>query len=76
MNNILNDISYPFTSIASNFERRVLKETYEKSQNVRYIVFQNAPDAKNASPVKWTRYTISASCSSLIFSLHIFRITS
>ena len=46
MNNILNDISYPFTSIASNFERRVLKETYEKSQNVRYIVFQNAPDAK------------------------------
>ena len=36
----------------------------------------NAPDAKNASPVKWARYTISASCSSLIFSPHIFRITS
>ena len=52
MNNILNDISYPFTSIASNFERRVLKETYEKLQSIRYIIFRSALDAKNASLVK------------------------
>lgn len=49
-------------------------QTFEHSK--RYIVFQGGPEAKNASIVKGARYTISASCSSLIFSLHIFRITS
>ena len=44
MNNILNDISYCFALIASIFEQRVFKGTYEEPQSVRHINYYHFPE--------------------------------
>ena len=46
------DIPYYSAFIASIFEQRVFKVTYEEPQNARYIIFSCGSVTKNGPPVK------------------------